>query len=83
VSDPVGLRGEPCPDGPEPPGHAYRWVRNSTLELAATVTIVTGSTTAAVLRAFGADPDRPEPLRDAGGQAADHPRVMVLEAGPP
>ena len=60
--------------------HAYHWVRHSRLELAAAVTIVTGSTAAGVLRAFGADPDRPEPLLGTGDQADDDRQVAVLEA---
>ena len=38
-------------------------LRHSTLSMAATVTVVTGSTAADVLRAFGADPAQPESLR--------------------
>lgn len=59
-------------------GEAYRWVRHSSLGQAATVTVVTGSTAAGVLRAFGADPDQPGPL--GTGQDADAPRVAVLQA---
>ena len=79
------LRGEPEPDRPQPPERTYRWVRRSALDLAATVTVVTGSTVEEVLRAFGADPGRPESLRaiadDVGGRMSVDPWVAVLEAG--
>jgi hypothetical protein len=54
------LRGEPDPGLPPRPELAYRWVRHSPLGEAATVTIVTGLRVDDVLRAFGADPARPE-----------------------
>jgi hypothetical protein len=62
------LRGEPEPPLPEAPERQFRWVRNSALADAATVTVVTGMTMAGVVRAFGGDPDHPESLRE---QAAD------------
>ncbi|MGC4790628.1 DUF6461 domain-containing protein [Micromonospora sp. DT178] len=60
------LRGEPEPARPERPEAAYRWVRQSSLGQAATVTVVTGAGVADVLRAFGADPARPESMRAIG-----------------
>ena len=57
------LRGEPEPARPWPPERAYRWIQHSTLSVAATVTVVTGATAEDVLRAFGADPDRPDSLQ--------------------
>lgn len=54
------LRGEPDPGVPRRPELAYSWVRHSALGEAATVTIVTGLGVDDVLRAFGADPARPE-----------------------
>jgi hypothetical protein len=79
------LRGEPVPSGPEPPERAYRWVRRSALSMAATVTVVTGSTAEDVLRAFGADPAQPESLRritdDVTARMSVDPWVAVLEAG--
>lgn len=79
------LRGEQVPRGPEPPERAYRWVRRSSLSMAATVTVVTGSTAADVLRAFGADPAQPESLRritdDVAARMSVDPWVAVLEAG--
>jgi hypothetical protein len=79
------LRGEPEPDRPQPPERAYRWVKRSALDSAATVTVVTGSTAGEVLRAFGADPERPESLRaianDVNGRMSIDPWVAVLEAG--
>ncbi|GAA1657236.1 DUF6461 domain-containing protein [Actinoplanes couchii] len=56
------LRGEPEPVRAVPPQHAYRWVQRTALTVAATVTVVTGTPFAEVLRAFGADPDQPEPF---------------------
>ncbi|MEO3778698.1 DUF6461 domain-containing protein [Micromonospora sp. B11E3] len=58
------LRGEPEPLRPARPEHAYRWIRRSPLSVAATVTVATGATVEEVLRAFGADPDRPTAIRD-------------------
>jgi hypothetical protein len=79
------LRGEPEPDRPQPPERAYRWVKRSALDIAATVTVVTGSTVEEILRAFGADPERPESLRaianDVNGRMSIDPWVAVLEAG--
>ncbi|MGH3250452.1 MAG: DUF6461 domain-containing protein [Trebonia sp.] len=79
------LRGEPEPSRPQPPERAYRWVRRSALDIAATVTVVTGSTTEEVVRAFGADPRRPESLRaiadDLNVRMSVDPWVAVLEAG--
>jgi hypothetical protein len=51
--------------------------------MAATVTVVTGSTPEDVLRAFGADPARPEPLRrisdDVTARMSIDPWVAVLD----
>ncbi|MEU5884989.1 DUF6461 domain-containing protein [Spirillospora sp. NPDC047279] len=79
------LRGEPEPARPERPETAYRWLRNSALSEAATVTVVTGTDVADVLRAFNADPARPESLRTIGEdlmrrQSID-PYVAVLDIG--
>lgn len=78
------LRGEPEPA--ERPERAYRWIQRSSLSVAATVTVVTGADVAQVLRAFGADPDRPEPIdelsRDRYGRMTADPWVAVLDAGP-
>ena len=57
------LRGEPEPVRPERPETAYRWLRDSALAVAATVTVVTEVGVADVLRAFGADPARPESMQ--------------------
>jgi hypothetical protein len=55
------------------------------LSMGATVTVVTGSTTDAVLRAFGADPTRPESLRAIDEEVTEtmslDPWVAVLDAG--
>ncbi|MFB6394590.1 DUF6461 domain-containing protein [Polymorphospora sp. 2-325] len=79
------LRGEADPARPERPEIAYRWLSNSTLGMAATVTVVSGAGVGAVLRAFGADPARPESMRAIGEdlvrrQSID-PWVAVLDVG--
>lgn len=71
------LRGEPYPVRPPRPEHTYRWVQDSSLQVAATVTMVTGSNTHDVLRAFGADPA--QPLSLSGMQYSDEMWVSVLE----
>ncbi|MEV1319931.1 DUF6461 domain-containing protein [Micromonospora arborensis] len=77
------LRGEPEPA--RPPEHAYRWIRRSPLSQAATVTVVTGATVEQTLRAFGADPDRPESIndiqRDLSLRRAIDPWITVLNGG--
>ncbi|MFI6303090.1 DUF6461 domain-containing protein [Amycolatopsis thailandensis] len=50
------VRGEPVPYLERPPEAAYRWVSQSVLGEAATVTMVAGASPAEVLRGFGADP---------------------------
>jgi hypothetical protein len=79
------LRGEPEPARPDRPERAYRWVDDSALSMGATVTVVTGSTTDAVLRAFGADPTRPESLRAIDEEVTEtmslDPWVAVLDTG--
>jgi Family of unknown function (DUF6461) len=78
------LRGEPDPDRPPAPEHAYRWMRHTALDVAATVTVVTGATVDEVLRAFGADPSRPMSLRgieeDLTVRGSIDPWVAVLDA---
>jgi hypothetical protein len=79
------LRGEPEPPRADPPEGAYRWIDDTMLSMGATVTVVTGSTTDAVLRAFGADPTRPESLRAIDEEVTEtmslDPWVAVLDAG--
>ena len=79
ASDQLGhrLRGEPEPvlDRPEA---AYGWVQSSLLSMAATVTVVSGSTLAQVLSAFGADPTAPVPLRPLLESFGIEPWVAVL-----
>ncbi|MBL7501418.1 hypothetical protein I6A84_03075 [Frankia sp. CNm7] len=70
ASDRLGhrLRGQPEPPPRATPEKAYRWVRRSSLVEAATITVVRGTTdTAAVVRAFGADPAAPRLLREVHG----------------
>jgi hypothetical protein len=79
------LRGEPQPVGPQRPEAAYRWIRRSSLGEAATVTVVTGAAVEDVLRAFGADPARPESMIAVGQELIRHrsidPWVTVLDVG--
>ncbi|WP_370963750.1 DUF6461 domain-containing protein [Amycolatopsis sp. cg9] len=74
------LRGEPEPAVADRPEVRYRWIRRSRLTVAATVTVVTGLPAAEVVRGFGADPDRPEPLPELREAYAD-PWLAVLDAG--
>ncbi|GAA2166439.1 DUF6461 domain-containing protein [Actinomadura napierensis] len=79
------LRGEVEPARPEPPEAVYRWLRRSSLSEAATVTVVTGAGVAAVLRAFNADPARPESLYSIAEESLERqsidPWVAVLDLG--
>ncbi|MBO3742601.1 DUF6461 domain-containing protein [Actinoplanes flavus] len=79
------LRGEPAPERPPRPELAYRWIGRSVLTVAATVTVVTGATVEQALRAFGADPDRPERIDDLRrgvmSQKRSHQWVSALDAG--
>ncbi|MEV6901190.1 DUF6461 domain-containing protein [Amycolatopsis sp. NPDC051372] len=58
------LRGEPEPAVADLPEAAYRWICQSALSEAATVTVVVGLTLREVLQAFGADIQEPEPIED-------------------
>lgn len=80
-SDKLGyqLRGEPEPARPPQPERAYRWLAHSQLEIAATVTVVTGASAEDVLRAFGADPARPVGI--SALESSDEMWVAVLTAG--
>ncbi|MEV4628171.1 DUF6461 domain-containing protein [Micromonospora sp. NPDC049523] len=79
------LRGEPEPVRPDRPEAAYRWLRDSALSEAATVTVVAGAGVGDVLRAFGADPARPESIRAIGEDLVRRrsidPWVAVLDLG--
>jgi len=75
------LRGEPESVWPERPELAYAWVAATGLSPAATVTVVTGSTVEQVLRAFGADPDRPQSRQALAESFTADPWVCVLDVG--
>lgn len=79
ASDRLGhrLRGEPelVPDRPEA---AYNWVESSALSMAATVTVVSGSTPAQVIAAFGGDPTAPVALKPLAEDFGIEPWVAVL-----
>ncbi len=72
------LRGEPEPPAVDRPEVRYRWVGRSRLTVAATVTVATGLPADEVVRAFGADPARPEPLEELREAYAD-PWLAVLD----
>ncbi|MFI5561581.1 DUF6461 domain-containing protein [Amycolatopsis japonica] len=72
------VRGEPVPDIEAPPEAAYRWIRESVLGDAATVTVVKDASPAGVLRAFGADPAEPESARELAEAFDLDPWVVVL-----
>ncbi|KDN17219.1 DUF6461 domain-containing protein [Amycolatopsis rifamycinica] len=72
------LRGEPEPPVVDRPEVRYRWIGRSRLTVAATVTIATGLPAEDVLRAFGADPGRPEPLAELREEYGD-PWLAVLD----
>jgi hypothetical protein len=57
------LRGEPAPVRPDPHEAPHLWILDSWVQVAATVTVVTGATFEEVLRSFGADPARSMSLR--------------------
>jgi hypothetical protein len=75
------LRGEPEPVRAPRPELEYRWVRQSMLGDAATVTVVTGLGVPDVLRAFGADPEQPESIDDISEDVSLDPWVTVLDTG--
>ncbi|MEV7098665.1 DUF6461 domain-containing protein [Amycolatopsis sp. NPDC051045] len=72
------LRGEPEPPLVDPPEGGYRWIRRSRLTVAATVTVVTGLPAEDVVRGFGGDPARPEPLEELR-EAYAEPWLAVLD----
>lgn len=72
------VRGEPVPDLVAPPEAAYRWIRESVLGEAATVTVVRDGSPAAVLRGFGADPAEPESAQELAREFDIDPWVAVL-----
>ncbi len=72
------VRGEPVPDIEAPPEAAYRWIRQSVLGDAATVTVVADAAPAEVLRAFGADPAEPESAQELATEFDLDPWVAVL-----
>jgi hypothetical protein len=58
------LRGEPEPDAIPAPWREYRWLMRTVLDVHGTITVVTGASAAEAVRAFGGDPERPEPLSE-------------------
>jgi hypothetical protein len=75
------LRGEPVPLTVVP-GHAvYRWFEHHWLAEASTITVVRGASVDEVLRGFGADPARPQPMTGMQEDLGIDPWVSVLEVG--
>ncbi|WP_181773981.1 DUF6461 domain-containing protein [Amycolatopsis pittospori] len=72
------LRGEPVPEIEAPPEAVYRWVGDSDLGEAATVTMVAGASPEEVLRGFGADPAEPVSALDLSEDFDLDPWVVVL-----
>jgi hypothetical protein len=70
------LRGEPEPVREVAADAAYWWIEYSWVEMAATITVVTGLSAEEVLRAFGADPASTESLVDTSPGV--EPMVAVL-----
>lgn len=65
-TDRVGhrLRGEPEPDPRPEPWRKYRAICDTVLDIHGTITVVIGSSSAEVVRAFGADPGHPRSLSE-------------------
>ncbi|MEV6909004.1 DUF6461 domain-containing protein [Amycolatopsis sp. NPDC051071] len=72
------LRGEPVPEIEAPPEAVYRWIRESALGEAATVTVVAGASAEEVLRGFGADPAEPVSALELSQDFDLDPWVVVL-----
>lgn len=72
------LRGEPVPEIEDPPEVVYRWIGESALSDAATVTIVASSSPEEVLRGFGADPAEPVSAMELSQLFDLDPWVVVL-----
>ncbi|MEV6769393.1 DUF6461 domain-containing protein [Nocardia sp. NPDC051030] len=72
------LRGESEPPILIAPYADHRWVESSGVEMAATFTLITGSTTAEVLRAFGADPSAPVSINVLANSGRYEQWVAVL-----
>ncbi|GAA2695578.1 MULTISPECIES: DUF6461 domain-containing protein [Actinosynnema] len=71
------LRGEPEPDRPTPPWAHHRWVEDSDLAQASTVTVVTGTTRERLLTALGSSSPPVGPAeRERVRAEADH-RVLI------
>ncbi|WP_410658926.1 DUF6461 domain-containing protein [Amycolatopsis sp. lyj-112] len=79
-SDRLGhvLRGEPVPEIEDSPEVVYRWIGESALSDAATVTIVAGASPDEVLRGFGADPAEPVSALELSQEFDLDPWVVVL-----
>jgi len=79
-SDRLGyvVRGEPVPDIEPPPEAAHRWINESLLGEAATVTMVSGESLEDVLRGFGADPAEPESAEELSQEFDLDPWVSVV-----
>ncbi|WP_440902054.1 DUF6461 domain-containing protein [Actinosynnema sp.] len=78
------LRGEPEPDRPTPPWAHHRWVENSDLAQAGTITVVTGTIREHLLAALGispppVDPAERERIRDETDHSVLIPWIALAE----
>lgn len=69
------LRGEPEPAPQPKPWKKYREIRATVLDIHGTITVVTGSSPAEVVRAFGADPARPGSLSELEAEEIRSPAL--------
>ncbi|RSN56019.1 hypothetical protein DMH01_29855 [Amycolatopsis sp. WAC 04182] len=72
------LRGEPVPERENPPEADYRWIGESALGEAATVTVIAGGDAVEALRGFGADPAEPVSALELSQQFELDPWVVAL-----
>lgn len=81
-SDQLGysLRGESAPPRRPRPELAYRWVRQSPVSEAATITVVTGMDVPEALQAFGANPDAPVSMTEIRGDYDTYPSWVAVLA---
>jgi hypothetical protein len=72
------LRGEPEPPLVIAPDADHRWIDTSSLQVAATITVVHGLTPSEVITTFGGDPAAPVSLRSVPQQYGYVPTLTVL-----
>ncbi|MCE7010995.1 DUF6461 domain-containing protein [Kibdelosporangium philippinense] len=72
------LRGEPEPPVVIAPEAEYRWIKDSLICEAATITVIKGLTVDEVITIFGGDPAAPVPIRSIADSWPQHDYVSVL-----